>query len=87
MGRSLHSGSSLRQLRIDRGLTLRDVQQRSQRLAVKYRDKRLIISPTRLVGLEKTNAAPNLLRAWAMARIYRCGLRQLFKCFGLPALR
>lgn len=86
MGRSLRSGISLRQLRIDRGLTLRDVQQRSQRLAVKYRDKRLIISPPRLVALEKTNAVPNLLRAWAMARIYRCGWQQLFKCFGLPAL-
>jgi transcriptional regulator with XRE-family HTH domain len=86
MGRSLRSGISLRQLRIDRGLTLRDVQQRSQRLAVKYREKRLIISPTRLVALEKTNAVPNLLRAWAMARIYGCGLRKLLKCFGLPAI-
>jgi transcriptional regulator with XRE-family HTH domain len=86
MDRSLHSGIRLRQLRIDRGLTLRDVQQRSQRLAVRYRDKRLIISPTRLVALEKTNAVPNLLRTWTLARIYGCGFRTLLKCFGLPAI-
>jgi len=86
MGRSLRSGSSLRQLRIDRGLTLRDVQQRSKHLAVKYRDKRLIISPARLVALEKTNAVPNLLRTWTLARIYGCGFRKLLKCFGLPAI-
>jgi hypothetical protein len=70
---------------VQRGLTLRDVQQRSQRLALKYRDERLIVSPTWLVALEKTDAVPNLFRAWALARIYRCGLRTLFNCFGLPA--
>lgn len=86
MGRSLRSGIKLRQLRIDRGLTLRDVQQQSQRLAVRYRDERLIISPTRLVALEKTDAIPNLFRTWALARIYGCGLRKLLKCFGLPAI-
>lgn len=85
MGRSSNSGIKFRKLRIERGLTLRDVQQRSQRLALKYRDERLIISPTRLVALEKTDAVPNLFRTWALARIYRCGLRTLFKFFGLPA--
>lgn len=85
MGRPFNSGTKLRKLRIKKGLTLRDVQQRSQRLALKYRDERLVISPTRLVALEKTDAVPNLFRTWALARIYGCGLRTLFNCFGLPA--
>jgi two-component system, chemotaxis family, response regulator Rcp1 len=45
-----------------------------------------ILQSLRQQSLEKTNAVPTLLRAWAMARIYRCGWRRLFKCFGLPAL-
>lgn len=83
MAMSANSGTKLRQLRIQRGLSLRDVQSQSRRLALKYQNTGLIVSPSRLNAVEKTNAVPNLLRAWALARIYKCGMGKLLKCFGL----
>ncbi len=79
----MRSGSQLRKLRQQRGLTLRQVQFLTQQLAKKHGNTRLAISTTRLLAMENTNAVPNLFRVWALARVYQCGVRDIFKYYGL----
>ncbi len=76
-------GKKLRRLREDLGLTLRDVHRASLRLASKYRNSRLILSPGRLSMIETRNEVPSIFRLFALATIYHRDIKELLTIYGL----
>jgi transcriptional regulator with XRE-family HTH domain len=56
------AGEQLRDLRLQRGLTMRDVQDVTARLAKQRHNRRLTISPSRLSDLENERVTPNVYR-------------------------
>ncbi len=76
-------GSELRKLREKLGLTMRDVEQASRRLAQRHRNPRLIISPARLSVMEAKNVVPSMFRLYSLARVYDCSIEHIMEFYGL----
>lgn len=79
----VNGGKRLRKLREHLGLTMRDVEQASRKLAHRYRNPRLVVPPARLSVLETANVAPSIYRLYALARIYGRTVQELFTFYGL----
>ena len=76
-------GRKLRVVREELGLTLRDVHKDSLRLAARYRNRRLVLSPGRLYMIETKNEVPSIFRLYALSIIYRRDIRDLLNFYGL----
>jgi transcriptional regulator with XRE-family HTH domain len=76
-------GENLRKLREKLGLTMRDVEEASRRLARRHRNPRLIISPARLSVIEAKNVVPSIFRVYALSRIYDCTIQTILLFYGL----
>ena len=77
------TGSKLRKLREQRGLSMRDVQQESLKLCVQFKDRRFEIGLSRLHLIERGLHIPNIFRAHSMATIYRLSLAQIMAIYGI----
>jgi transcriptional regulator with XRE-family HTH domain len=76
-------GQDLRKLRERLGLTMRDVEEASRRLARRHRNPRLIISPARLSVIEAKNVVPSIYRVYSMSRIYDYAISDILRFYGL----
>jgi transcriptional regulator with XRE-family HTH domain len=76
-------GQELRKLRERLGLTMREVEQASRRLAQRHRNPRLIISPARLSVMESKNVVPSMYRLYALAQVYGCSVNDILLFYGL----
>ena len=76
-------GQDLRKLRESLGLTMRDVEEASRRLARRHRNPRLIISPARLSVIEAKNVVPSIYRVYSMSRIYDYPVHDILRFYGL----
>ncbi len=76
-------GQELRKLRERLGLTMRDVEQASRRLAQRHRNPRLIVSPARLSVMEAKNVVPSIFRLYSLSRIYDCSVQDILIFYGL----
>jgi transcriptional regulator with XRE-family HTH domain len=79
----LPAGKSLRTLREKLGLTMRDVENYSARLAAKYRNEEYSIPPSRLSDIETKGILPSIFRLYALSVIYRHDLRELMSWYGV----
>ncbi|MGO9086758.1 MAG: helix-turn-helix domain-containing protein [Candidatus Sulfotelmatobacter sp.] len=79
----LPPGKSLRALREKLGLTMRDVENSSARLAEKYRNEEFYIPPSRLSDIETKGILPNIHRLYALSVIYRRDPRELLNWYGV----
>ena len=79
----LPAGKSLRTLREKLGLTMRDVEMSSTRMAEKYRNEEFLIPPSRLSDIETKNVLPSIFRLYGLAIIYRRDLRELLSWYGV----
>src|ERR1700726_2114124 len=79
----LPAGKSLRTLREKLGLTMRDVETSSARLAEKYRNEEFSIPPSPLSDIETKNVLPSIFRLYTLAVIYRRDLRELMAGYGV----
>jgi transcriptional regulator with XRE-family HTH domain len=79
----LSAGKSLRTLREKLGLTMRDVESFSNRIAEKYRNEEFSIPPSRLSDIESKGILPNIYRLYALSVIYRRDLRELMSWYGV----
>src|SRR5208282_1504998 len=79
----LPAGKSLRTLREKLGLTMRDIETSSARLAEKYRNEEFSIPPSRLSDIETKNVLPSIFRLYALAVIYRRDVRELLAWYGV----
>ncbi|HVI07111.1 MAG TPA: helix-turn-helix transcriptional regulator [Candidatus Binatia bacterium] len=79
----LPAGKSLRTLREKLGLTMRDIEISSARMAEKYRNEEYSIPPSRLSDIETKGVLPSIFRLYTLAVIYRRDLRELLAWYGV----
>src|ERR1700746_1865522 len=79
----LPAGKSLRTLREKLGLTMRDVEHSSARIAERYRNEEFSIPPSRLSDIETKGILPSIYRLYTLAIIYRRGGREVIAGYGV----
>ena len=77
------AGMRLRQLREKLGLTLRDVENASVRIAARHKSDEYALPLSRLSEIENKSTMPSVYRLYSLAAIYRRDLRELLSWFGL----
>ena len=77
----MDAGQQLRFLRVRRGITLRDVQQASRRIADAKADRRYCLSNGWLVQLESCVSQPNIFHLFALSAIYRVPFVELLRLY------
>lgn len=76
-------GQNLRILREQLGLTMRDVENASARIAQKRGNDEFAIPPSRLSDVETKGVVPSIYRLYSLAVIYRKDLKELLHWFGV----
>ena len=79
----LRGGKSLRTLREKLGLTMRDVESSSARIADKYHNEEFSVPPSRLSDIETKGLLPSIHRLYTLSVIYRRDLRELLSWYGI----
>jgi len=83
----LPSGQRLRVLREQLGLTIRDVEAASTRIAARHGSEDFAISPSRLSDIETKGILPNIYRLYSLSAIYRKDLREFISGLGSTSMR
>lgn len=79
----MRPGEALRRLREQLGLTIREVEAASTRLAEKYGNQNFSVSLSRLSDIETKDIVPSLHKLYALSIIYRKDLHELFALYGI----
>ena len=79
----LPAGQRLRALREELGLTIRDVEAASERIAARHGNEDFAITPSRLSDIETKGILPNIYRLYSLAVTYRRDLHQLLQWYGI----
>src|SRR5258708_17650660 len=79
----LPAGKSLRTLREKLGLTMRDIETSSARMAEKYRNEEFSIPPSRLSDIETKGVLPSIFRLYTLAVIYRRDLPEMLAWYSV----
>jgi len=77
------AGQRLRELREQLGLTIRDVEMASLRIAQKHDKDDFAIQLSRLSDIETKGVLPSIYRLYSLSVIYRIDLRELLRWFGV----
>lgn len=80
-------GDGLRAIREKLGLTIRDVEAASSRLAEKYGNPDYTITLSRLSDIETKGVTPTLYKFYSFAVIYRRDFRELLGLYGIDLQR
>lgn len=76
-------GQNLRILREQLGLTMRDVEMASARIAERHGNDEFSIPPSRLSDIETKGVIPSIFRLYSLAAIYRRDIRDLLAWYGV----
>ena len=79
----MNGGEGLRWLREQLGLTIRDVEAASNRLAAKYDNPSYAITLSRLSDIEAKGVLPSIHKLYALAVIYRRDICELLGLYGI----
>jgi len=71
----------MRQFRESLGLTMRDVQDMSRKIAKSLRNPDYLVSPSRLSDIEDKGKTPNLYRLHALSLVYDTKIEKLLKFY------
>lgn len=77
------AGKKLRELRERIGMTLRDVEEASTRLAEVRGIEDYIMNPSRLSDIETKGVVPSIYRLYALSVIYRWDFAEMLKLYGV----
>lgn len=77
------AGETLRSLRESLGLTIRDVEAASAKLAEKHQNQELSISLSRLSDIETKGIVPSIFKLYTLAVVYRRDYSEFLKLYGL----
>jgi transcriptional regulator with XRE-family HTH domain len=80
-------GQNLRALREQLGLTMRDVESASMRIAERHRNDEFAVPPSRLSDVETKGVIPSIYRMYSLAIIYRRDIRDLLNWYGVDLNR
>jgi len=76
-------GQNLRALREKLGLTMRDVEGASVRIAARHRNEEFAVPPSRLSDVETKGVIPSIYRMYSLSIIYRKDIRELLSWYGV----
>ncbi len=79
----LTAGQNLRSLRERLGLTMREVETASGRIAERHGNDEFAVSPSRLSDIETKGLVPSIFRLYSLAVIYRCDVREMLSWYGV----
>ncbi|MGH9511116.1 MAG: hypothetical protein ACRD2U_03165 [Terriglobales bacterium] len=79
----LTGGHHLRLLRGQLGLTMRDVEDATAKIANKYNNAEFLIPPSRLSDIETKAILPSIYRFYSLAVVYRRDVGELLSWFGI----
>src|SRR6516225_9541288 len=82
-GRMITRGQNLRIVREKLGLTMRDIEAASERIAKKHANEEYLIPISRLSDFETKGVIPSIYRLYSLAVIYRRELRELLGWYGI----
>lgn len=74
---------NLRAIREELGLTLRDVETASERIARRRDNEEYLIPISRLSDFETKGVIPSIYRLYSLAAIYRCNFRDILSWYGV----
>jgi transcriptional regulator with XRE-family HTH domain len=77
------AGKKLRELREQIGMTLRDVEEASTRLAEVRGIEDYVMNPSRLSDIETKGVIPSIYRLYALSVIYRADFAEILKLYGV----
>jgi transcriptional regulator with XRE-family HTH domain len=80
-------GQHLRALREQLGLTMRDVESASMRIAERHRNDEFGVPPSRLSDVETKGVIPSIYRMYSLSIIYRRDIRELLGWYGVDLNR
>ncbi len=78
-----NAGSKLRALREQLGLTMRDVENESERIARRQTNEDFFVPISRLSDFETKGVIPSIFRIYSLASVYRIQARDIFLLYGL----
>src|SRR5258708_31188306 len=76
-------GQNLRVLRKKLGLTMRDIETASERIAHKGNNEEYLVPISRLSDFETKGVIPSIYRLYSLAVIYRRDLREILLWYGV----
>jgi transcriptional regulator with XRE-family HTH domain len=76
-------GQKFRVLREKLGLTMRDIETASERIARKRDNEEYLVPISRLSDFETKGVIPSIYRLYSLAVIYRCDLREILLWYGI----
>ena len=79
----LAAGLNLRGVRERLGLTMREVESASVRIAERHGNDEFAVSPSRLSDIETKGLVPSIFRLYSLAIIYHCDLREILAWYGI----
>jgi len=79
----LPAGKNLRTMREKLGLTMRDVENSSARIAERHRNEEFSIPPSRPSDIETKGILPSIFRLYTLSVIYRRDLHELLSWYGI----
>jgi transcriptional regulator with XRE-family HTH domain len=74
---------NLRVIREKLGLTMRDVETASERIARRRNNEEYFVPISRLSDFETKGVIPSIFRVYSLAAIYRCDLRTIMSLYGV----
>jgi len=82
--RRASAGERLRARRMELGLSLRDVQRASSRVAKELHNRSFNLPVSRLHFYETRDVTPSAYRMYTLARLYGCKLSEVLAWYGIP---
>jgi transcriptional regulator with XRE-family HTH domain len=79
----LAAGLNLRSLRERLGLTMREVENASLRIAGRHESDEFAVCPSRLSDIETKGLIPSIFRLYSLSIVYRCDLREILAWYGI----
>jgi hypothetical protein len=79
----LAAGLNLRGVRERLGLTMREVESASLRIAERHGNDEFAVCPSRLSDIETKGLVPSVFRLYSLSIIYRCDLREILAWYGI----
>jgi transcriptional regulator with XRE-family HTH domain len=77
------AGLALRNMRESLGLTMRDVESASEKLARKRSNEEYLVPISRLSDVETKGVTPSMYRLYSLAVIYRTPFREMLQLYGI----
>jgi transcriptional regulator with XRE-family HTH domain len=78
------AGARLKEMRVRLGLTTREVEERSQRIADERHNREYHISHAWVTDIENGEFKPSFFKLYSLSAIYKVGYTEVLSCFGLP---